>query len=292
MVKLQVKHGDDNQFLVETTTDKDLNDLALTLVAMFNMRLKILRICGEIEELAEHGTSLPPNMQGLADEQISDLKLVDEWENKCIPSGGSVEKKDPIGRRNGKAPNDKMAGVLRKTIKETKELISKKKVDSNTVLLEADVKEALAILKGCVTIVYPMGLPPHDPIKMEFDGKEELDGTQAKQDLLDPSKATMYWAGKELSRDKKLGDFIGKNEKTKLVIKLQKGKGVPAREAVVSEKEQKEMMAFYYRKQEEMKKLEECSDDSYYDSAWSDSNQLKRSFQGLDNMHFKPGKKF
>ena len=35
-----------------------------------------------------------------------------------------------------------------------------------------------AILQGCVTIVYPMGLPPHDPIRMEFEGKEELEGTQ------------------------------------------------------------------------------------------------------------------
>ena len=27
-------------------------------------------------------------------------------------------------------------------------------------------------------IVYPMGLPPHDPIKMEFDNEEDLSGTQ------------------------------------------------------------------------------------------------------------------
>ena len=33
----------------------------------------------------------------------------------------------------------------------------------------------------------------------------------------------------------------------------QKGKGFPAREPVVSEKEQKEMMAYYYRRQEQMK---------------------------------------
>ena len=56
----------------------------------------------EVEELSEHGTTLPPNMQGLADEQVSDLGLVDEWAEKCVPSGGSVFKKDTIGRRNGK----------------------------------------------------------------------------------------------------------------------------------------------------------------------------------------------
>ena len=32
----------------------------------------------------------------------------------------------------------------------------------------------------------------------------------------------MWWAGKELTRDKTLGDFVGKNEKTKIIAKLQK----------------------------------------------------------------------
>ena len=42
-------------------------------------------------------------MQGLTDEQIVDLKLKDEWENKCVPSGGVILNKDPIGSigRNG-----------------------------------------------------------------------------------------------------------------------------------------------------------------------------------------------
>jgi len=55
----------------------------------------------EMEELADHGVTLPPNMQGLTDEQIEELKLTDEWGERCQPSGGHVEKKDEIGRRNG-----------------------------------------------------------------------------------------------------------------------------------------------------------------------------------------------
>ncbi len=55
----------------------------------------------EIPELAEHGITLPPNMQGLTEEQIEELRLKDEWEDKCVPSGGPVMKKDEIGRRNG-----------------------------------------------------------------------------------------------------------------------------------------------------------------------------------------------
>lgn len=54
-----------------------------------------------MEELAEHGLFLPPNMHGLTDEQIEELKLKDEWGERCVPSGGAVFKKDDIGRRNG-----------------------------------------------------------------------------------------------------------------------------------------------------------------------------------------------
>lgn len=40
-------------------------------------------------------------MQGLTDEQIEELKLKDEWADKCYPSGGHIDNKDDIGRRNG-----------------------------------------------------------------------------------------------------------------------------------------------------------------------------------------------
>lgn len=45
---------------------------------------------------------MPPNMQGLTEEQIVDLKLKDEFEEVCIPSGGFVMNPDPTGRRNGR----------------------------------------------------------------------------------------------------------------------------------------------------------------------------------------------
>ncbi len=54
-----------------------------------------------MELLAQHGTMLPPNMQGLTNEQVEELHLQDEWAESCVPSGGSVTNPDPVGRRNG-----------------------------------------------------------------------------------------------------------------------------------------------------------------------------------------------
>ena len=56
----------------------------------------------EMELLAQHGVLLPPNMQGLTEEQIDELKLKDEFAEVCIPSGGFTMNPDPVGRRNGR----------------------------------------------------------------------------------------------------------------------------------------------------------------------------------------------
>ena len=52
---------------------------------------------------------------------------------------------------------------------------------SDISLTQSRIQEAIDELRGAVTIVYPMGLPPHDPIRMEFENIEELDGTQVKR---------------------------------------------------------------------------------------------------------------
>uniref|UniRef100_A0A2C9JCB8 Ubiquitin-like domain-containing protein n=1 Tax=Biomphalaria glabrata TaxID=6526 RepID=A0A2C9JCB8_BIOGL len=239
MVKIHVKRGDDSQFLYEATLETPMSDILKDCATIYNGRLKVDRICGEMEELVKHGVSLPPNMQGLTDEQIEELKLKDEWGEKCQPSGGVKFNKDTIGCRNGQAPTPKMAEVLTKTIKEAKDMISKL--------------------------------------------------VQASLEVIDIDQASLWWAGKELLPNKKLGDYVGKNEKTKIVAKIQKkGHGAPSREPVVSPEEQKNMMAYYYKKQEEMKRLEKEEDDAYMNAEWADQHQLKRQFQGLNNIKWGP----
>jgi hypothetical protein len=102
MVKLHVKKGDESQFLFETTVESNVDECLKLVCNIYNGRLKIGRLCTEIEFLAKSGITLPANMQGLTDEQIEELKLVDDWGTKCSPSGGYIEAKDDLGRRNGR----------------------------------------------------------------------------------------------------------------------------------------------------------------------------------------------
>lgn len=244
-----------------------------------------------MEELANYGCMLPPDMVGLTDEQIEELKLVDGHADACAPSGGFNQTKDPVGRRNGRQPLPNMQEVLRKTIAEAIAMVDKKLVDEKTTLTQKHVKEALDLLRGAVTIVYPMQLPPHDSIRNEFQNTEDLTGTQASLEVIEPAKAQLWFAGKQMLVDRKLADFIGSNEKCKVIVKLQKsGEGAPGREPVFTEAERKQMMMHAYRRQEEQKRLEQDDDDGYLNSSWSNNTSLKSQMQGMNDIRFRMGK--
>ncbi|XP_068974048.1 cilia- and flagella-associated protein 298 isoform X3 [Bombus vancouverensis nearcticus] len=289
MVRLHVKKGDESQFLYDTLVEARIEDIIYDITIIYNGRLKVSRICYEIEELIKHGTMLPHDMMGLTDEQVEELKLKDEWGEKCVPIGGWTFNKDVIGRRNGKQPNVKMQEVLKKTIEEARTMVSKKLVQQEKLVTQKTVQEALDILRGAVTIVYPMGLPPHDIIRQEFENTEDLSGTQASLEVIDVQLAQLWFSGKELLPGTKLKDYVGMNEKTKIIIKLQKrGGGRPAREPLMSEEERKQLMLHAYKRQEQLKKLEQDDDDEYLNSPWADGSSLKRHFQGLNNISWKP----
>ncbi|XP_011309896.1 UPF0769 protein C21orf59 homolog [Fopius arisanus] len=207
-----------------------------------------------MEELAKHGTMLPEDMMGLTDEQIVELKLKDEWGEKCVPMGGWTFNKDEIGRRNGRQPNEKMSEVLKKAVEDTRAMISKKLVQQEKFVTLAIVQEALNILRGATMIVYPMGLPPHEVIRREFTNTEDLTGTQASLEIIDIQLAELWFSGKQMLPGKKIKDFLGPNEKTKIIVKLQKrGSGPPGREPLMSEDDQKQLMLRAYRREQELK---------------------------------------
>ena len=53
-----------------------------------------------------------------------------------------------------------------------------KQVDANVCITSEVVKDALDQMRGAVMIVYPMGLPPHDPVREELENSIDLTGTQ------------------------------------------------------------------------------------------------------------------
>merc|ERR1711998_781156 len=103
--------------------------------------------------------------------------------------------------------------------------------------------------------------------------------------------SVLWWASKQLAREgKKLSDYVGKNNKTKIVVQItKKGQGAPTRQAQQQSKsEQEAMMQHYFKKKEEWKSMEEDEDDSYLSSGWANPKGLKNSLNGFGNISWRP----
>mmetsp|Transcript_16897 Transcript_16897/g.23909 ORF Transcript_16897/g.23909 Transcript_16897/m.23909 type:complete len:141 (+) Transcript_16897:576-998(+) len=134
-------------------------------------------------------------------------------------------------------------------------------------------------------MAYPMGLPEWDNTKLSLDSIDGLRKTKAANDVLDFESTSLWIAGKEFEKGKLVSDRLGKNEKTKVIAKLQKtSNGPPAREPMVSEEERKAMMAHYFKRQEEMKRISLADDEDYLNSEWADPKEMKKSLQGLSHI--------
>lgn len=270
MVLLHMKRSDNEQFLFETTVEATVRDTIKELAQVHNLQHKIKRLKLEGGELAKYGPAKHPDKQG-----------IDTYSEEAIEKT-QYYNMDPTGRRTGNACSQDVAKVLLKTLDDAEAVCSKNQVEKKVPLSAKLLQEAIDNIRGAVMICYPMGLPEWDLIRIELENREDLSGTSYANDELDPETSTLWFAGKQLLPEKQLKDYVGRQEKTKAVIKLQrKGQGPPAREPVVDAETQKAMLSWYHKKQEEEKKLADDDDDSHANSAWANPQSLKSHFAGV-----------
>lgn len=275
MVVLQIKNGDHDGFLYETTCATLNDDLVRDLVRVWNMRVRLAQLCGGLRELAEFGPMKHPNKAGI--DEIQE-KYNDERIEK-----GEFYRPDPTGIRTGNGVGPHLMDTFERVIRDIEAVLDKNNVQRKISINSALLQEKIDLVRGAVTMAYPMGLPEWDTVRLTIEGNEGLEGTATGQELLDENTAELWVASRIFDRTggQTVADRLGMNEKTKVVAKLQKpGNGPPGREAAISEDEKKAMMAYYFKKQEEMKKLAESSEDDYLHSSWADPKSLQRSLRG------------
>ena len=293
MVLLHVKRSEKESFLYETPAITDVDVVLRDLVIIHNLRQKVNRLAEEAEKLAAHGPMKPPEQQGLDDEtQLLEDYDVTTGTNKARAAPQRNEHYNPDGteRRTGNAPSPELAAVMTKTVEDAKSLTSEKQVLMKVKVTDKMLLEAINNIRGAVMICYPMGLPDYDNVRQILEDRESVEGSAALEQL-DGGQASVWCFSKELQRDKKLCDYVGKNDKTKVVAKLQKkGSGAPQREPIVSEDEQKAMVAFYHKKQTEAEKMEMEDEDAYLHSAWANPKALKNAFSGVGDVKWGAGR--
>mmetsp|Transcript_40354 Transcript_40354/g.114237 ORF Transcript_40354/g.114237 Transcript_40354/m.114237 type:complete len:277 (-) Transcript_40354:407-1237(-) len=276
MVQLHVKKSDQERFLYNTTVEATVRDAVREVVEIHNLRMRVHRLKLEGEELAKYGPAKPIDKQG-----------IDEYQEEPVERGPHYNQ-DPTGRRTGNACDANVQKVLMKTLEDAEKTASKDQADNKVCLTKKMLDDAMDEIRGAVMICYPMGLPAWDPVRTALEANEDLSGTSHANDDLEPDKSQLWFAGKQMMPDKLLKDFVGRHEKTKAVVRLQKaGGGAPSREPVVDPETQKAMVAHYHKKQEEMKKLEEDMDDAYTHSTWASQGSLKAHFSGTSNIRIR-----
>jgi len=277
MVIIDVKRSEKkNEFLYETTVKIGCCDLLQELCELHNLRLKVQRTAVTCKELAKHGPIRPEETRGISDE-VSNVTDLD------VTAYGVPTNPDDNGYRTGCPPPPEVADILSRTAEEAEAAISHELVAQRRCLTREVCQAQLDNMRGAVMIAYPgyHKLPVYDPTRMELEDKEELDGVSDMQAVLDHTQTNLWWAGKELQGAKTMEEYIGRNEKTKVVGKLvPKSAGAPTREPRVDEGTHKAMLSHYYKKQEEDKKLKGDEDDSYLDTEWANPKSLKGALVG------------
>ena len=292
-VLLHVKRTDKDTFLFDTPAASNVEETVRELVKVQNLRGKVNRLAGAAEQLAMYGPMKLPEQQGLDDDTplLEDYNVESGNIDKRAPAQhGANYRQDPSERRTGDCPSDELAAVITKTVEDAKALTNEK----TTVALKrptsaAPLEEAINNIRGAVMIVYPMGLPDYDHVRQILEEREQLEGAEALE-ILEADKATLWFFAKEAQPEKALSDYVGKNDKSKVVAKLQKkGAGAPAREPVVSEDEQKSMIAFYHKKEQEMQRMTLEDEDAYQNSGWANPKSLKNAFTGVGEVKWRGG---
>lgn len=215
--------------------------------------------------------------------------MAEKYDNVSIDKNEFYQA-DPTGARSGNGVGPQLMETIERVCQDAESVLSPNYAALKKAVSVALLTEKLDNIRGAVTMAYPMGLPEWDTVRLTIEGIEGLEGTAAGQDLMDPESAEVWIASRALERSQTVGDRLGKNEKTKVIAKMQQpGGGCPGREPGVSEDEKKAMMAYYFKKQEEMKKLSESNEDEYLNSSWADPKALQRSLRGQTGNVRAPG---
>lgn len=273
MVVFNVKDGPDGDaFLYETRTDTPNNDLVASLVAIHNSRIQARVVVDATRGLVADGPIEKPSTPSTSSDGDADA------------DGGAGAA--AVVRRCGDRPDPDQAEALIRAANELEAYVDKAQAQKRIALTHQGIANLLTNVRDAVELAYPDGLPPWDLTRLALDDSMQgLKNTPVGGGLLDATSTSLWVAGKEMERDQLISDRLGKNEKTKVVAKLQReGDGPPTREPIVREDERNAMLEHYHKRQEELQRLAENEEDEYMNSAWADPKNMKRELQGLGNV--------
>lgn len=283
MVLLHFKIADKNQFIYSVPATTQISEILKGAILINNLRCRLDTLCMVVEELIKHGPLKTEETRGLKETENLDENIEPQYRAKKTPMPPKVGTKfneDKTNQRTGWILEDDVNKKIMEAVTNAKDYLDPKRAEKRLPTTPEELNEHINLIRGGVMIGYPAyyGLGEWEPCRVIFEDKSDiLMKDEANQDYFQVDKTIMWYAGKELEQSKALCDYVGKNEKTKVVVKFtKKGSGAPMREPLIDKETHGKMLSYYYKKQEEQKKLEANNEDSYLDSQWADPKGMEK----------------
>lgn len=202
-------------------------------------------------------------------------------------------------------PDEDQKHHLLGPVEEAERYLAIERASNKLICEQSELDQFITTFKGAVTILFPAECSGTDVVRrltavVEDDSVGDTEKSKAhrilsilddgaKTDVILDGPVVMWWSSRSLDRSCDFAKYLGKNEKTKITVKLAAaGAAPPPREPAIDTKTQAELMAHYYKKQEEMKKLIEDDDISFGNSEWANPKGLKSQLMGMDRVKYKP----
>jgi cilia- and flagella-associated protein 298 len=133
MVVFQIKRGDGDCFLYETSCESSADQTVREITEIWNLRLRLGQLCGGIRELARHGPMKPPDKAGLDEVrledlltyQINQLQQIAEKYNGEVIARNEYYSPDPTGSRTGNGVGPQLSDTIERVAMDAEEAISK-----------------------------------------------------------------------------------------------------------------------------------------------------------------------
>ncbi|XP_050210744.1 uncharacterized protein LOC126661036 [Mercurialis annua] len=164
MVRIQVKHGADKEFIYDCEITYQLEEIASEVLHISNLQYKIDRLLLKLEPL------------------LSPLR----GNPKIIP--------------------------LIRALSGAKVYASKDQVLNNKAVSFYVMRDHVQAVEGLVMENYQL---------LGFEDSNQVQKLLTDVEVLHEETTHLLWAGKELAKGKRLCDYIGMNDKTKIVLRLQ-----------------------------------------------------------------------
>ena len=144
MVVIHIKRGDSDGFLYETSCSVSNDTLIRELVAVWNMRLRLMMLCGAIRDLAKYGVMKKPDKVGLDE--------IDEEYNGVKIERNPHYLADPTGQRTGNGVGPQVSETIERVARDTESILDKANVDRKVAITLELLQEKLDLIRGAVTI--------------------------------------------------------------------------------------------------------------------------------------------